>query len=265
MAASTRLALPPVAPLGRLGLLAFVAGCHLAAIAAISGYGLTRARPLPEPPVIQARLLAPMPTTETAPEASPPQPVRQVRETVASRAQPLQPLTQAASQPQMPPPKRAHKPKAPERRPAPAPTETRPAESLRDEALALAVPDVSPELPPSPPVMPAEAEPSATAMPTVSAELEIPVGIDAAYLSNPAPRYPLASRRLGEQGTVVLRVEVSESGTVSRLDVGSSSGSERLDRAALATVANWRFEPARRGRMAVASAVEVPIIFRLEN
>ena len=89
--------------------------------------------------------------------------------------------------------------------------------------------------------------------------------VEAAYRSNPAPRYPLASRRLGEEGTVVLRVRVSADGAVSQLDVGSSSGSARLDRAALATVANWRFEPARRGHVAIAAAVEVPIIFRLEN
>jgi protein TonB len=36
---------------------------------------------------------------------------------------------------------------------------------------------------------------------------------DADYLSNPPPAYPALSRRMGEQGEVLLRVQVREDGT----------------------------------------------------
>jgi len=206
------------------------------------------------------------PAAEAPHEPSRPQPAQQVHEAVATHTAPPQPLRQVTPQRRVRSPERA--PRAPQIRPTPAPAEPVPAvaptEMPREEAIALAAPSPSPEPLRSPPAAPTAATSEATT-PSPPVETETPVGVDAAYRSNPAPRYPLASRRLGEQGTVILRVEVSEDGNVERLDVGTSSGSERLDRAALATVANWRFEPARRGRMAVASAVEVPIIFRLEN
>ena len=87
----------------------------------------------------------------------------------------------------------------------------------------------------------------------------------AAYLSNPAPRYPDAARRSGEQGTVTLRVQVARDGAPSRVAVEKSSGSPHLDAAALEAVKAWRFTPARRGGEAVESWMLVPIVFRLEG
>jgi len=92
-----------------------------------------------------------------------------------------------------------------------------------------------------------------------------PPGINAAYLRNPAPRYPAAARRAGEQGTVTLRVRVSPDGLASRVAVERSSGSPHLDAAALEAVKAWRFTPARRGVDAVESWMLVPIVFRLEG
>jgi protein TonB len=58
------------------------------------------------------------------------------------------------------------------------------------------------------------------------------------------PEYPLASRRLGEQGSVVLEVLVDVDGRVSEARLVQSSGFERLDQAALAGVKNnYRFVP----------------------
>ena len=93
----------------------------------------------------------------------------------------------------------------------------------------------------------------------------MPPGFNAAYLRNPAPRYPLASRRAGEQGTVTLRVLVSLDGLASRVAVEKSSGSPYLDAAALEAVKAWRFTPARQGADAVESWMLVPIVFRLEG
>lgn len=92
-----------------------------------------------------------------------------------------------------------------------------------------------------------------------------PAGFNAAYLSNPAPRYPVAARRAGEQGTVTLRVRVTLDGLASRVAVERSSGSPHLDAAALEAVKAWRFTPARQGADAVESWMVVPIVFRLEG
>ncbi|HSF22548.1 MAG TPA: energy transducer TonB [Burkholderiales bacterium] len=92
-----------------------------------------------------------------------------------------------------------------------------------------------------------------------------PTSSSAAYLRNPAPSYPLASRRAGEQGTVTLRVRVSPDGLATRVAVERSSGSPHLDAAALEAVKAWRFTPARRGTEAIESWMMVPIVFRLEG
>jgi protein TonB len=88
---------------------------------------------------------------------------------------------------------------------------------------------------------------------------------DAAYLQNPAPPYPSASRSLGEQGRVVLRVQVSEEGRALQVLIDSSSGYPRLDRAARDAIANWRFVPARQGQKAVVDWVKVPFVFELNR
>lgn len=88
---------------------------------------------------------------------------------------------------------------------------------------------------------------------------------DADYLKNPAPPYPPQSRRLGEEGKVILRVRVSPEGMAEQVEIRTSSGSSRLDDSALRTVRSWKFIPARRGNTAVESWVLVPIIFKLEQ
>lgn len=88
---------------------------------------------------------------------------------------------------------------------------------------------------------------------------------DADYLDNPKPIYPLVSRRLGEQGKVLLRVHVSAAGLAEKVEVKTGSGYARLDQAAGDAVGRWRFVPARRGEQAIAAWVQVPIIFQLES
>ena len=104
----------------------------------------------------------------------------------------------------------------------------------------------------------------AAASPAVR-ESETPARFDAAYLRNPAPRYPPLARRLGEQGRIILRVRVDSAGNPATIELFESSGSARLDAAARQTVAGWRFVPARRGGKPIESWVQVPIIFKLEN
>ncbi|MFZ4536957.1 energy transducer TonB [Propionivibrio sp.] len=88
---------------------------------------------------------------------------------------------------------------------------------------------------------------------------------DADYLNNPKPTYPPASRRLHEEGEVVLRVRVSAEGHPESVEIKQSSGFPRLDRAAEAAVSRWRFVPARRGDVAIAVWIQVPITFNLQG
>ena len=88
---------------------------------------------------------------------------------------------------------------------------------------------------------------------------------DAAYLNNPAPAYPLLSRRNGEAGKVLLLVQVSKHGTAAQVEIKQSCGFARLDEAALEAVRKWRFVPARRGEEVIAASVVVPLTFRLNS
>ncbi|MQY52364.1 energy transducer TonB [Rhodocyclus gracilis] len=99
---------------------------------------------------------------------------------------------------------------------------------------------------------------------STEAPLESP-NFTAAYLHNPPPPYPSASKRFREEGTVQLRVQVSESGAATAVEVHRSSGFPRLDQAAQVAVGAWRFTPAKRGDVRVTAWVIVPITFNLEN
>ena len=93
----------------------------------------------------------------------------------------------------------------------------------------------------------------------------IPPRFAAAYLNNPAPAYPSLARRMGDQGKVMLRVNVNTEGRAQDVQVRTSSGFPRLDETALNTVKQWRFVPARQGDQPVSAWVLVPIVFRLEG
>lgn len=85
------------------------------------------------------------------------------------------------------------------------------------------------------------------------------------YLNNPKPRYPLQSRELGEKGVVYLRVAVNPQGLVDQVQLHKSSGFTRLDQEAQNTVQRWRFVPAKRGEVAVAGTVIVPVVFSIKS
>lgn len=97
----------------------------------------------------------------------------------------------------------------------------------------------------------------------VPARIERPDS-SADYLDNPRPAYPAMSRRLGEQGQVLLRVWVEADGRPSQVELRRSSGFDRLDRAALQAVQRWRFVPGQRAGLPEAMWTEVPLQFVLE-
>jgi protein TonB len=105
---------------------------------------------------------------------------------------------------------------------------------------------------------------SAAAEPTPPGQPE-PPRYDMSYLSNPQPGYPAMSKKMHEEGTVVLRVHVSAGGEALDVDVAKSSGSGRLDDAALRAVRKWKFVPSKRGDTPVDGIAMVPLVFSLKK
>ncbi len=157
--------------------------------------------------------------------------------------------------PELPKPKPPDPPKPKKLQPPPQlPLLT--SNTVSDAAPAFVVPMQPPAPSKAPPI---DVAPSPAPVPVTAARF------DADYLHNPAPAYPHASRRLGEQGKVLLRVFVSAAGLAEKVEVKLSSGFARLDQAAEEAVARWRFVPAKRGEQAIAAWVQVPITFQLES
>jgi protein TonB len=143
-------------------------------------------------------------------------------------------------------------------KPTPTPEAPTPAPTPTQVALAPVAAPVAEAAPPAPP--PAPAPVVAKAAP---AALELP-STDADYLQNPRPAYPAISRKLREQGKVVVDVLIGPDGAAQQAKVQASSGFDRLDAAALATVQRWRYVPGKKGGVATAMWFSVPINFVLE-
>jgi len=85
-------------------------------------------------------------------------------------------------------------------------------------------------------------------------------------IHSPKPHYPLASRRLREQGLVIARLCVSERGLVQEVGITQSSGYASLDRSALTTLSQWRFTPIAVNLIGHSSqCFQTPIQFTLEG
>ncbi len=218
--------------LAGVGVAVLLHGALLAAI--VSAIGEVREPVVPPQPYMTVSLVTPpaeTPELQPRPQAQPVKP-REVRPVVPPQATPS-PTKKLAERPTL----------------ASAATATNAAESTAEAAT-----------PPAPPT-PASAAPAREAPVAV-----VPPRFDAAYLSNPAPVYPSASKRMGEEGRVLLRVQVGADGRPTDVSIAKSSGFSRLDDVARETVLrSWRFVPARQGDQAVAGAVKVPIDFTLSN
>jgi periplasmic protein TonB len=77
------------------------------------------------------------------------------------------------------------------------------------------------------------------------------------------PSYPASARRLGIQGTTLLRLYVDTEGRVAEVAIERSAGHQDLDDAAAQAVRRWRFEPGRRGSEPTGMWVLLPVEFRL--
>lgn len=137
------------------------------------------------------------------------------------------------------------------------------APALDQPQLHLPLPDVA--LVDNTPAPSAAISVSSAAAPIAQAQqaLDSVPSFDADYLDNPAPRYPPLSRRMREEGVVLLRVYVLPNGSADVVELKRSSGSARLDESALCAVQQWKFVPAQSAGRAVAAWVVVPIAFSL--
>lgn len=128
-----------------------------------------------------------------------------------------------------------------------------PVENPKIQRLAAEAPVTSPTdfvAPPPPPEVATEettaSEPAIEAPSAPQAPVTLSTELAVSCPDRAPPFYPSVSRRLGEQGRVVLRVELDDRGHVSSVTVSEGSGLRRLDEAAMTAVRNWRCAPAMR-------------------
>lgn len=213
----------------RLLIVAAVIGFHVLGLWALQTGLLRRAVELVVPATVMADLIEP-PQPQVTPEPVPPKPVE--------ARKPVAPVERVVKQAPMP--------------------------------LAINDPTPAPQAPTG--VVSAPAEPqsavtepvaAAPAAPPAPAKVELPSS-DANYLNNPQPPYPPLSKRMGEQGRVLVRVHISTDGIATRAEVQKSSGFPRLDETAVQTVLRWRYVPGKRAGVPEAMWYSVPITFVLD-
>ncbi|MDP9046252.1 MAG: TonB family protein, partial [Pseudomonadota bacterium] len=99
----------------------------------------------------------------------------------------------------------------------------------------------------------------------VADPVRLPPRVVVQYLEPPVPDYPSLSRRLGETGRVLVRVDIDAEGRTREVALLRSSGYPRLDEAALRAVRKARFRPHVEGGEPIAAWTTVPIVFALET
>lgn len=131
---------------------------------------------------------------------------------------------------------------------------------------AAAAEPVAPAPPPEPVVQaPPAPEPVVEAAPKPQAPVTLSSDLSVSCPQRAMPNYPAASRRQNEQGQVVLRVELDETGRIASARVATSSGYKRLDEAGLAAIKNWQCNPSTRNGVAVRAIALQPFDFILEG
>lgn len=234
----------------------------LAAVEAPTG-AARKVRAVEPEPAAEADALAaqasPRPVAEPGPEPDAAEAIELVKGS-EQQAAPTRPQVLIADVIAQPPPVPVRKPPRLPKTPV-LPARALPLERAAAEPVAAA----SPAEPAARAVAPEGAAPGRPASSTSTAARSTPPSYVGLGGANPQPRYPYSARRRGEQGQVVLRVEVAADGRAQAVEIATSSGSHRLDAAAVQTVEHWRFRPATAGGEPVSGTVDVPITFRLED
>ena len=107
-----------------------------------------------------------------------------------------------------------------------------------------------------------ESQPSQPAQPSslTQARVDAPPRLRRAI----KPEYPRGARQRGEQGNVVLEIEIGADGACVAARVAVSCGFGELDAAAVKAALAARFVPAKAGDSPVASIVRLTLSFRLK-
>lgn len=116
---------------------------------------------------------------------------------------------------------------------------------------------------PPPPKTEAPAVVSATPTPPAPATPKSVSAVE--YLRPPRPEYPSLSRRMGEEGKVVMRVLVNDKGQAEKIEVHQSSGFPRLDDAARVAIMRAVFKPYHEDGKALAMIATATIHFSLDS
>ncbi|MET3131039.1 protein TonB [Oxalobacteraceae bacterium GrIS 1.11] len=165
----------------------------------------------------------------------------------------------------------------------PPPPPPKPAAPLAPKTVRLTAPQARAIAPPPRVVLapadvsvaPAIAAPVAEAAPTPALALALaappaPAAVSAPrtvtsveYIRAPQPVYPKSARRLGESGTVVLRILIGATGLPEQVTVQKSSGYASLDEAGRQAALRALFKPLTEDGKPVSAFVIVPLNFQL--
>ncbi|MGB8634216.1 MAG: energy transducer TonB [Rhodanobacteraceae bacterium] len=125
--------------------------------------------------------------------------------------------------------------------------------------------------PPDPPVVMSEPSPMAKVAtppspPTAhQSSTNVRPSARISYREKYRPQYPIQAIRMRQEGTVQLKILVSEDGNPLKIQVSHSSGYRSLDQAAIAAARQWKFNPARQDGVPRQGWVIIPIEFGLRT
>jgi len=197
-----------------------------------------------EPRTITALLLSPEPPAPVVAPAAPPTP--------AAVVAPAPPVTRPPVRVKPAPQPRAQAPRS-VAAPTPSPS--------RESAAQPVTPSATPQA-----AAPTAAAPSAASAPAAQPVLPAssePRNVSHVDCSIPKPDYPDVSKRRGEHGTAVVRFVVGVTGRIETAQLQTSSGSARLDEAALAAVHAGACQPYSENGTPVRAAYSQSFVFGL--
>ena len=185
-------------------------------------------------------------------------------------AAPPQPVAAPAaiqSTPVPPPPKPVPPKPTPKLKPTVQPRVKAAPAPLPETTAPSTIAAAAPEATPSPPAPPAPAAPAAAApaigRPTMS--LNAPKDVAHLECNIAMPEYPAVSRRRGESGTAVVKFVVGLTGKIENIELKKSSGSSRLDDAALDAMRSSACKPYKENGEAIRAAYSQPFVFGLND
>jgi len=90
--------------------------------------------------------------------------------------------------------------------------------------------------------------------------------VNASYLATESAKwYPPLSKKYGEEGTVVLRAFILETGHCEKVEIKKSSNYQLLDDAAVALARSLTYRPAIVGGSPVSEWFDFPVVFKLSK